>query len=230
MRATTTERGHFPASITHAVNRPGASTVDATATNRSCRENHGAKASAGATGTGCVAFLVFGTYTCRVNTARLITTGEAARLLGVSRQHVVDLCDRGSLPCERAPVHRRVPREAVEAIQRRRALTREESRSLWLNRAVAGRLAEDPQALLAHARRNLERLDRVHAGTTVMSWLKRWRQVIDAGPEAVMEMLTSKTPEAAELRQNSPFAGVLPDAERRRVLASFVRYWERAAA
>lgn len=175
-------------------------------------------------------FLVFLTYAGGMTTTKYVSTGEAARLLGVSRQHVVDLCDRGTLPCERAPIHRRVPREAVEAIRKRRAMTREELRSLWLNRAVAARVAEDPHRLLAHARRNLERLDSVHEGTPVMSWLKRWRVVIDAGPEAVMEVLTSKSPEGTELRQNSPFGGALSGAQRRRVLASFVRYWQWAVA
>ena len=165
-----------------------------------------------------------------MTTRHLLSTGQAARLLGVSRQHVVDLCDRGSLPCERAPIHRRVPRDAVEAFRRRRTLTREELRSLWLNRAVAARVAENPVRVLAHARRNLERLDTVHEGTTVTTWLKRWREVIDAGPEVVMDTLTSKTPEASDLRQNSPFAGVLSDAERRKVLASFVKHWENTAA
>ena len=60
----------------------------------------------------------------------LITTGEAARLLGVSRQHVVDLCDRGLLACERTPVHRRVRRTDVDVLRRRGELTREEMRSL----------------------------------------------------------------------------------------------------
>lgn len=114
-------------------------------------------------------------------------------------------------------------------MRRRRTLTREELRSLWLNRAVAARVAEDPGRVLAHARRNLDRLERTHQGTTVMPWLRRWREVVDAGPEAVMEMLTTKSPEGAELRQNSPFAGVLSDDERKRVLASFVRCWEGAA-
>jgi excisionase family DNA binding protein len=160
----------------------------------------------------------------------LISTGEAARLLGTSRQHVVDLCERGHLPCERTPIHRRVRRDAVEAMRARRLLTREERRSLWLNRAVAARVARDPARVLAHARRNLDRFERIHEGTSVMRWLGRWREVVDAGPEAVMDVLSSTAPEAAELRQNSPFAGVLSERERRAVLESFSEHWRRPAA
>jgi excisionase family DNA binding protein len=159
-----------------------------------------------------------------------MTTGDAARLLGVSRQHIVDLCDRGRLPCERAPVHRRVRRDAVEAMRGRSALTREETRSLWLNRAVAARVAQDPAGVLSHARKNLERFEQIHEGSTVVTWLERWRAVLEAGPEAVMAVLTSTAPEAAELRQNSPFAGVLPDDERRAVLDSFSTHWQRPPA
>ncbi|MDQ2913761.1 MAG: helix-turn-helix domain-containing protein [Chloroflexota bacterium] len=163
-------------------------------------------------------------------TPEFVTTGEAARLLGLSRQHVVDLCDRGHLPCERTPVHRRVRRDVVEAMRKRNRLTREEMRSLWLNRAVAARIAMDPDRVFAHARQNLDRFERIHEGSSVAKWLERWRRVLDAGPEAVMEVLTSMAPEAAELRQNSPFAGVLSDRERHRVLDSFASHWEQSAA
>lgn len=40
-------------------------------------------------------------------------------------------------------------------------------------------------------------------------------------------MLTSQRPAALELRQNSPFAGVISEEVRSRVLASFVRHWRR---
>src|ERR1700687_4180619 len=163
-------------------------------------------------------------------TPGLITTGEAATMLGVSRQHVVDLCDRGQLGCERTPVHRRLRRNDVEALRRRSQLTREEMRSLWLNRAVAARVAHDPVGTMARARQNLDRFERIHEGTSVTTWLERWRRVLDDGPEAVMEVLTSTAPEAAELRQNSPFPGVLPEEERRSVLNSFSDYWSRFAA
>jgi hypothetical protein len=98
-------------------------------------------------------------------------------------------------------------------------------RSLWLNRAVAARIAREPDAVLAHARENLKRYGHIHEGTNVTRWLTRWYQIIERGPEDVMETLTSTSPEAAELRQNSPFAGVLDARERRAVLNSFANYW-----
>lgn len=43
-----------------------------------------------------------------------------------------------------------------------------------------------------------------------------------AGPvEAILDVLCSPGPECADLRQNTPFAGVLTVAERQRVLAAF---------
>lgn len=177
---------------------------------------------------------MFTTYASVVNKSQardFLTTGAAAQLLGSSRQHVVNLCDRGVLECERMPVHRRLLRSDVEALaHKRKGMTREELRSLWLNRAVAARLARDPERVLTRARQNLDRFQDIHAGSSVEHWLKRWREVLDAGPEAVMETLTSTAPEAAELRQNSPFPSVLPEAERRQVLDSFARYWKQRVA
>jgi hypothetical protein len=56
-------------------------------------------------------------------------------------------------------------------------------------------------------------------------WLDRWRTVFRDGAEAVLDMLTSRASYAVELRQNSPFAGVLPEPERRAVLTAFANRW-----
>ena len=84
--------------------------------------------------------------------------------------------------------------------------------------------------MLRRARANLERFSRIHAGGSALRWLERWDALLSQGPEAVMETLTSTAPDAAELRQNSPFPGVLPEKERQDVLDSFARYWARNAA
>jgi excisionase family DNA binding protein len=159
----------------------------------------------------------------------LLTTGEAAVLLRSSRQHVVDLCERGLLPYVKAGTHRRVRRADVEAVLRP-DLTRDQLKALWLHRAVAGRLVADPGAVLSKARANLDRLRRIHPDGMAAVWLDRWRTVLEDGAEAVLDVLTSRAPHAVELRQNSPFAGVLSEAERRAVLAAFAAQWREARA
>ena len=60
--------------------------------------------------------------------------------------------------------------------------------------------------------------------------LRQWRELIDAGPEVVMAMLVSPAPDARELRQTSPFTGVLTEAERQSIVRAFHASWKRAAA
>ncbi len=159
----------------------------------------------------------------------LLTTTEAATLLRSSRQHVVDLCERGVLPFVRVGTHRRLARADVLAVLRPE-LTRDQLKSLWLHRAVAGRLVADPDAVLDRAAKNLQRLQSVHPDGMAAMWLDRWRQVLEAGAEAVLDVLTSRSRDAAELRQNSPFAGVLPEGMRQAVLAAFAEHWRRERA
>jgi excisionase family DNA binding protein len=152
----------------------------------------------------------------------LLTTGEAARLLGTSRQHVVDLCDRGDLAFVTAGSHRRVRRSDVEAIRTRtQRLTRDQKRSLWLGYATAGKLVADPVGVIEKARQNLARLKRTHQRGVGNRWLEEWDRLLGGPVDAVLEALTSRTPRARELRQNSPFAGVLTEAERANVLSRF---------
>ena len=152
----------------------------------------------------------------------LLTTGEAARLLGVSRQHVVDLCNRGDLPWSSTGAHRRVRRGDLETLQAAGARTsRDQRRSLWLSYAVAGRLVADPGATLELARANLATMRARHTRGQAARWLAEWARLLDGPVEDVLAVLTSPVPRARELRQNSPFAGVLSEEERQQVLAAF---------
>jgi excisionase family DNA binding protein len=148
----------------------------------------------------------------------LLTTGQVASALGTSRQHVVDLCDAGRLRCVRVGTHRRVPRAEVARLLAPiidSTWTPERERAWWLHLAVLGELAVDPQRVLGTARDNIARWRRGHRpdGRTV-DLLSRWVELLDAGVEAVVDTLVSRSEDAAELRANSPFAGVL-DADRR---------------
>jgi len=152
----------------------------------------------------------------------LLTTGEAARILDASRQHVVDLCERGDLPFVTTGTHRRVRRADVEALRTRtQRLTRDQERSLWLGFAIAGKLVADPAGVWEKARQNLAHLKRVHAGGSAGRWLAEWERLLDGPVYGVLDALTSRTSRARELRQNSPFAGVLTEEERGSALSGF---------
>lgn len=154
----------------------------------------------------------------------LLTTGAAARLLGSSRQHVVDLADRGDLPFVTTGTHRRIRRRDVEELAARTVgMTRDQRRSLWLSQAVAGKLTAAPEEVLAIAWENLRQLRAQHTRGQAARWLAEWQQLLQGPVEDVLAVLTSATPHARELRQNSPFAGVLTDSERAAVLAAFRR-------
>ena len=157
-----------------------------------------------------------------MRSGELLSVGEAAITLRVSRDRVVDLCARGLLPYVTDGTHRRVRRADVEALVRP-ALTREQLEQLWLHRAIAGKFVANPMALLAAATitlRRLRRLRRLHPEGHSWEWLDRWQAVIDSGAEAVLDALTSSAPYAIELRGTSPFTGILSEVERRTVLAA----------
>jgi excisionase family DNA binding protein len=154
----------------------------------------------------------------------VLTTGEAARLLGSSRQHVVDLIDRGDLPATTSGTHRRVLRRDIEALgSRTQRMTRDQRRSRRLSIAVAGKLVADPEAGLTLAESNIDKLRKKHARGQAAYWLDRWEKLI-AGPlDGVLDALTSTSPVSRELRQNAPFAGLLTDEEREQILTAFIR-------
>ncbi len=152
----------------------------------------------------------------------LLTTGEVAKILNSSRQHVVDLCNSGELPYTTVGKHRRVRRRDVEMLRNRSLrMSRDQRRSLWLNTAVAGRLVADPSGVLNRARANLDTLQAAHPRGQAAYWLEEWAKLLDGPTERVLEVLTSPTPWAREMRQNSPFSGVLDDDERVQVLTAF---------
>lgn len=151
----------------------------------------------------------------------VLSTGEAARLIGTSRQHVVDLCRKGVLPFTLTGTHRRVRRQDVERLKGGQPLTDDQRRSLWLSHAVAGELVRDPERVLELARANLARLrSGTHRGLT-HDWLAEWGRLLDGPVEGILEALTSPLPHSRELRQNSPFAGALSPTDRAATLRAF---------
>lgn len=105
-------------------------------------------------------------------------------------------------------------------------LTREERRSLFLHGAIAERLAEEPEAVLERARRTLERMR--EASPAPIPLLREWETLLRRPPEELVPLLTDSSPYARELRQVTPFAGVLSAPERAEVYRAFAEEEEAA--
>jgi excisionase family DNA binding protein len=150
---------------------------------------------------------------------QLLSTGEAASLLGVSRQHIVNLCEAGSLAYSWAGKHRRIQRRDVEGIAAgNHRVTRDQARSLLLAHAIAGHIVADPDGARALARRNLQKMREASSRGGTQVWFREWERLLDGPLTDLLTALTSPSPRSRELRQNNPFAGVLNDEERHRVL------------
>jgi hypothetical protein len=90
-------------------------------------------------------------------------------------------------------------------------------RSLRLHEAVAQRLVRDP-SLLAVAGQRLHRLREVNPHGAV--YHDRWAALLDGPLARLLRTMTEPSEQAATLRQESPFTGLVPADERRRIFES----------
>jgi transcriptional regulator with XRE-family HTH domain len=105
-------------------------------------------------------------------------------------------------------------------------LTREERRSLFLHRAIAERLASDPERVLERARATLRRM--LERRSPAGPLLVEWTQLLQRPTAELIEVLIDPAPHARELRHVTPFAGVFSARERAAIYRAFARA-ERAA-
>jgi len=100
-------------------------------------------------------------------------------------------------------------------------LTFEERRSLAISRAVAERLLAEPAPVMATARQNIDRMRA--AASHEHAWIDIWEGLLGLGPEYVAAILVSTDQLARDLRQSSPFAGVLSDGDRAEAIRGVTR-------
>ena len=99
--------------------------------------------------------------------------------------------------------------------ERKRGHRAAELQSLAYHRVVADRLDDRS---IERARRRLERWrkeDRIHP-----HWADEWEDVLSKSPSEIGRVISADTARARSLRQTSPFAGVLNEHERRRLVRS----------
>lgn len=149
----------------------------------------------------------------------MLKTGEVAEMLGVSRQHVVNLANRGVMRSTKVGAHRRIPLSEVQRLRGRSGLTPEREKSLRLHQALIGDLLVEPDAVVDKARENMARwLPQQRSDGMTAHYLREWEQILDAGLDRIIEALTSTDEKSCDLRENSPFAGVLSQERRAKVL------------
>lgn len=78
--------------------------------------------------------------------------------------------------------------------------------SLALHAAVADRIRADP-SLLEHTKRRVD--DWLRAGTVARAYAEAWREILARPADEVARFLEDPGERARQLRQTSPFAGVL---------------------
>jgi hypothetical protein len=96
--------------------------------------------------------------------------------------------------------------------------SRLDERSLTMHRLVAAKLRADP-ALLDKARENVRRWQ--DSDGSPGPALAEWQQILGGPIDQVAAFLAERSERATRLRQSSPFAGFLTDAERRGIYESY---------
>jgi hypothetical protein len=96
--------------------------------------------------------------------------------------------------------------------------TRLDERSLALHRLVAEKISHDPE-LLEWARDNLRRWQ--SAGGSPSLALAEWEHILTRTVEEITALLVDPSENATRLRQSSPFAGILTEAERMAIYESY---------
>ena len=92
-----------------------------------------------------------------------------------------------------------------------------EQRSLALHQVISQHLRENPD-LLQIARNNLERW--VKRDGEIPPW-KEWKEILRKPLTQIVDVIVSKTEKGRQLRQSSPFCGVLTPKERWKIYESF---------
>jgi len=92
---------------------------------------------------------------------------------------------------------------------------REERVSYELHRAVAEKIVEDPQPVLRKARINLQRMSSRVRDAYAQDWVAEWDALINGGDiNRIVGAMLRADERGIDLRQMTPFAGVLSQEER----------------
>ena len=96
-------------------------------------------------------------------------------------------------------------------------MTREDRRSLAYHRLIAIKLLDDPASVITKALENLTTMRHADESGRSSRYLDAWDQLLTGDEHELIGVLLDPSEQARDLRQVSPFAGVLTPTERSRV-------------
>lgn len=90
-------------------------------------------------------------------------------------------------------------------------------RSIAFHRAIADKLRENP-ALISVAFDNIDRWTRLGYGRSGWPLYDKWKTLLNGPFETLLEKLTEDSDSMQQLRQATPFAGILTNSERATII------------
>jgi transcriptional regulator with XRE-family HTH domain len=105
-----------------------------------------------------------------------------------------------------------------EPVEGSTPLTLKDRQSLALHLRVTEKLLADQDEVRGRARRSLGRLYELHGSGRSDYYLDTWRDLLDGPLIPLVDALTGTSQRARDLRQASPFAGILTIDERDQIL------------
>lgn len=150
-----------------------------------------------------------------------VTQAQLARAAGTSQPAIAAYESGAKMPSLRT-LHKLADSVGLDlVIDVVPALSREDRRSLSLHQRIAEKVRSDPAPTLEKARRNLRRMAELHPQAA--SLFGEWEIILEQPPEFIARVITDPSPRYRELRQVTPFAGVLNTQERSEVYRQFQR-------
>lgn len=148
-----------------------------------------------------------------------VTQCRLAELAGTS-QPTIAAYESGSKTPNLRTLRRLARAVGLEArLEFVKAMSREDRRSLALHESIAQKLLEDPDATLRQARRTLDLMMKTHPHAAPL--LNAWDGILRRPVSEIADALLDPRPRGRDLRQVTPFAGVLSAKERAQAYRHF---------
>ncbi|EKD50707.1 MAG: putative transcriptional regulatory protein [uncultured bacterium] len=98
-------------------------------------------------------------------------------------------------------------------------MSREDKRSLAFHQAIAEKIRQNPSACINKAKQNLQVLQTKHKEANLL-W-NQWKKWLNMPVESLVQKILDPGISARDLRQVSPFSGLLTPKERLQILKNF---------